>query len=265
MRHRNMLRRFFGLEDPFGCARCCKCGCRKHLFVLRSLRKVLGAAKDRRKNRLACFRIAMAGSLSYPLCVTQMKDIQKAALDEACVLAQNRAFYAALRERNVDLMKQVWSQCPNVSCIHPGWQPLRGQETVMASWETILHQSNLPAIYPEDASVQLCGDTALVVCEESFREGRLVATNIFVREADDWRLLHHQAGPLNDDDDLDDELFDDGDPDALLTIEEPESAAHAEEASVLYSDKSDSTDAHSSGDDLVALYLPRRGSRRFIN
>ncbi len=207
----------------------------------------------------------MAGGLSYPLCVTQMKDIQKAALDEACVLAQNRAFYAALRERNVDLMRQVWSRCANVSCIHPGWQPLRGQDTVMASWETILHQSNLPAIYPEDASVQLCGDTALVVCEETFREGRLVATNIFIREADDWRLLHHQAGPLNDEADLEDELFDDGDPDALLTIEEPEWTAHGEDKSVLHGEKSEATDAHSSGDDLLALYLPKRGSRRFMN
>ncbi|MBL8633089.1 MAG: nuclear transport factor 2 family protein [Myxococcales bacterium] len=188
-----------------------------------------------------------------------------AALDEACVLAQNQAFYAALRERNVDLMKQVWSQGPNVSCIHPGWQPLRGQETVMASWETILHQSNLPAIYPEDASVQLCGDTALVVCEESFREGRLVATNIFIREADDWRLLHHQAGPLNDDADLEDELFDDGDPDALLTIEEPEWTAHSDEKSARPSDKSEATDAHSSSDELVGLYLSKRGNRRFIN
>ena len=52
-------------------------------------------------------------------------------------------------------MKQVWSRCANVSCIHPGWQPLRGQDTVMASRETILHQSNLPAIHPEDASAQL--------------------------------------------------------------------------------------------------------------
>ena len=63
-----------------------------------------------------------------------MKDIQKAALDEACVLAQNRAFYAALRDRDADLMEQVWSQCPQVSCIHPGWQPLRGREMVKASW-----------------------------------------------------------------------------------------------------------------------------------
>jgi ketosteroid isomerase-like protein len=208
----------------------------------------------------------MVGGLSYPLCVMQMKDIQKAALDEACVLAQNRAFYAALRDRDVDLMTQVWSQCAQVSCIHPGWQPLRGRELVMASWETILHHSNLPAIYPEEASVQLYGDTALVVCEESFQDGRLVATNIFVRESDDWRLLHHQAGPLNSDEDLDDDdIFDDGDVDSVVALDEHELTAPSGEQAPLHTEAHERADARSSGDDLLALYVPRRGPRRFIN
>lgn len=219
----------------------------------------------------ARFRIAKEYGLSYPQCVTQMKDFEKDALDEACVLAQNRAFYAALRDRNVELMGQVWSQSAQVSCIHPGWQPLHGRETVMASWETILQHSNLPAIYPQAASVHLWGDTALVICEESFREGRLVATNIFVREADDWRLLHHQAGPLNPSADIDDvdSLFDDGDPDALLGLHDDDPAADAGEHAALSADSLDDVDnpssAQSSADELLALYAPRRRTQRFVN
>ena len=215
----------------------------------------------------ACFQIAMVGGLSYPLWVTQMKDIQKAALDEACVLAQNRAFYAALRDRDVDLMSQVWSQCSQVSCIHPGWQPLRGRETVMASWETILHHSNLPAIYPEQTSVQLYGDTAIVICEESFHDGRLVATNLFVREQDDWRLLHHQAGPLNSGSELDDDdgLFDEGDPDAVVAIDDHELTTQSGEHAALHGEPLEGGDGRMSGEELLALYVPGRGPRRFIN
>lgn len=214
----------------------------------------------------------MGCGLSYPLCVTQMTDFEKEALDEVCVLAQNRAFYAALRDRNVELMGQVWSQCDQISCIHPGWQPLHGRETVMASWETILQNANLPAIYPQAASVQLCGDTALVICEESFREGRLVATNVFVREADDWRLLHHQAGPLNSSADIEDadSLFDDGDPDSLLSLDDEEEIAddageHPALSVETLSDSDAQSSAHSSADDLLALYAPRRGPSRFLN
>ncbi len=215
--------------------------------------------------------IAMPDGLSYPQCVTQLKDIEKDVLDEACVLAQNRAFYAALRNRDVELMGQVWSMCAQVSCIHPGWQPLHGREMVMASWETILQHTNLPAIYPQAASVKLFGDTALVICEESYKEGSLVATNVFVRESDDWRLLHHQAGPLNPAADLDDDdtLFDDGDPDSLLDPEDAELANQSGEHSALTPEALDEAEAqvgaHSSGDELLALYVPRRGPRRFVN
>ena len=77
----------------------------------------------------------------------------------------------------------------------------------MASWRAILGQSSVPQIRCEDASAHVLGDTAFVLCEEVLGEGRLVATNVFVREEDDWRLVHHQAGPLapsaadSDDDD----------------------------------------------------------------
>jgi hypothetical protein len=38
------------------------------------------------------------------------------------------------------------------------------------------------------------GDAAYVICEERINGAVLIATNIFVREAEQWRLAHHQAG-----------------------------------------------------------------------
>jgi ketosteroid isomerase-like protein len=131
------------------------------------------------------------------------------SVDEVEVLAQNRAFYAAFRQRDLDSMDELWAQHAKVACVHPGWQPLRGREQVMASWRAILSQSSVPQIRCEEASAHVLGDTAFVLCEELVGDGRLVATNVFVREDGDWRLCHHQAGPMapgaHDDDD-DDEL-----------------------------------------------------------
>ncbi len=118
------------------------------------------------------------------------------SVDEVEVLAQNRAFYAAFRQRDLDSMDGLWAQRAKVSCVHPGWQPLRGREQVMASWRAILGQASVPQIRSEDASAHVFGDTAFVLCEELVGEGRLVATNVFVREEGDWRLVHHQAGPM---------------------------------------------------------------------
>ena len=118
------------------------------------------------------------------------------SVDEVEVLAQNRAFYAAFRQRDLDSMDELWAQRVSVACVHPGWQPIRGREQVMASWRAILGQSSVPQIRCADASAHVMGQTAFVLCEELLGEGRLVATNIFVREDDSWRLCHHQAGPM---------------------------------------------------------------------
>ena len=118
------------------------------------------------------------------------------SVDEVEVLAQNRAFYAAFRQRDLDSMDELWAQHAKVACVHPGWQPIRGREQVMASWRAILGQSSVPQVRCADASAHVMGDTAFVLCEELLGEGRLVATNIFVREDDNWRLVHHQSGPM---------------------------------------------------------------------
>lgn len=131
-----------------------------------------------------------------------------ASLDEVEVLERNRAFYTAFRRRDMATMETIWAQSAKVACIHPGWQAIRGRGEVLASLRAILSQDVVPRIRCEDVSVHLVGDAAFVICEEVLREGRLVATNIFTRENGDWRLLHHQAGPLAphlEEDDADDD------------------------------------------------------------
>ena len=53
------------------------------------------------------------------------------SVDEVEVLAQNRAFYAAFRQRDLDSMDELWATRAKVACVHPGWQPIRGREQVM--------------------------------------------------------------------------------------------------------------------------------------
>ncbi len=118
------------------------------------------------------------------------------SVDEAEVLSRNRAFYAAFRQRDLPRMDDLWAREARVACIHPGWQPIRGRAQVMASWRAILGQTNSPQIDCHGATVSVFGETALVLCEEMLDDGRLVATNVWVREEGEWRICHHQAGPL---------------------------------------------------------------------
>ncbi len=119
------------------------------------------------------------------------------------LLDVNDAFYRAFNAHDAAAMDQMWARSAAVACIHPGWQSLTGREAVMASWRGIL-LGPAPTINHSEASVHLLGDTAFIVCIEEIPDGRLIATNIFIREDGRWRLVHHQAGPIArelDDDD----------------------------------------------------------------
>jgi hypothetical protein len=93
-------------------------------------------------------------------------------------------------------MERLWARQAPVTCIHPGWGPLTGRAEVMASWRAILSDPDPTNIMCHDDTAFLHGDVAIVLCEEDLSGGRLAATNLFVREAGEWRLAHHQAGPL---------------------------------------------------------------------
>lgn len=111
-------------------------------------------------------------------------------------LAANEAFYAALARGDSVAMAALWSRQRPVACIHPGWPVLAGREAVMRSWEAILRDP--PRIVAEGARVLDYGDTTVVLCIERIGDNRLAATNIFAREPEGWRLVHHQAGPTRE-------------------------------------------------------------------
>ncbi len=67
----------------------------------------------------------------------------------------------------------------------------------MESWSSILGNEDAPQVTCHDPRAYVLGDSAFVVCYEQIGDGILVATNVFVKEGSDWRLVHHQAGPCN--------------------------------------------------------------------
>lgn len=113
---------------------------------------------------------------------------------EAEVLAANEAFYRAFAAADTEAMEDLWARRAAVACIHPGWGLLAGRDRVIESWRRIFSNAP-PDIIPHSPQAFVLGPTAFVVCLEIMPEGVLIATNVFVREDDRWRLAHHQAGP----------------------------------------------------------------------
>lgn len=128
--------------------------------------------------------------------------------DVAAVEEVNAEFYAAFERGDIDAMTRIWLDDPETLCIHPGAEPLRGASSITRSWALIM--ANVPYIqfFLTDVEVSVLADVASVTCTENvltaddragpdgFGGARAVATNVFVRTADGWRLWIHHASPV---------------------------------------------------------------------
>jgi ketosteroid isomerase-like protein len=115
---------------------------------------------------------------------------------EEAVLAANRAFYSAFKRRDTNAMEQIWAVEHPSSCIHPGWGPLVGRQTIMASWRAIFGAADPPQVEASDARAVVTGPAALVTCIEHLSDATIAATNVFVQERGQWRMVHHHGSPM---------------------------------------------------------------------
>jgi ketosteroid isomerase-like protein len=114
--------------------------------------------------------------------------------EELAVLDANSAFYRAFARKSVPAMEAIWADAVPVTCVHPGWDAIRGRDAVMESWRSLL-EGNAPDIRCGTASAQVAGSVAWVLCRENIPGAPPVAaTNVFVKQGGEWRICHHHAG-----------------------------------------------------------------------
>lgn len=112
---------------------------------------------------------------------------------EYAVLQANQSFYEAYSTGDMAAMERCWSTQQPVTCIHPGWQVLRGHDRVMASWRALMAGRHSPPQSCESVHAIIIDQVAVVTCIERGSAGKLAATNIFVLEDGLWKMIHHQA------------------------------------------------------------------------
>lgn len=128
--------------------------------------------------------------------------------DAADVEAVNAAFYVAFESADLDSMTDLWVDDEETLCVHPGALPVRGTAAINRSWALIMANTPYIQFFLTDVEVSVLGDVASVTCTENvltanemtddgaFNGAKAVATNVFVRTGDDWRLWIHHASPV---------------------------------------------------------------------
>jgi ketosteroid isomerase-like protein len=118
---------------------------------------------------------------------------------EAAILDANATFYRAFTEGDYDRMNGLWAQRAPVACIHPAARTLIGRAAVLESWRQILGSTSRFELRCDQPVVHVIGDVAIVSCYEGSNEepAHLAATNVFVLEDGNWRMVHHHAGSVS--------------------------------------------------------------------
>ena len=125
-----------------------------------------------------------------------MSELDSPMTEDASILFANEAFYTAFATRDMAAMEDIWTRETPPTCVHPGWQPLVGRRQVIESWRNIMENGEAPDISCSGARVFRVGEAAYVTCTEHLARSTLIATNIFLREGGQWKIIHHQAGAM---------------------------------------------------------------------
>ncbi|MEU7045232.1 nuclear transport factor 2 family protein [Streptomyces varsoviensis] len=136
-----------------------------------------------------------------------------APTDSELVELANTALYEAMERGDQTAMERLWldDEYFDVVCVHPGWPVLRGRGEVLRSYALIMASTEYIQFFLTDVDVQVAGDTALVTCTENILSGGpaeedgalgplvgqlVVATNVFRRAADGWKVWSHHGSPV---------------------------------------------------------------------
>jgi ketosteroid isomerase-like protein len=124
--------------------------------------------------------------------------------EQAAVRAANLAFYRAFEALDLAAMERMWAHDASATCLHPGWPLCAGWSEVRGSWATIFANTGTMRFEVADERIDVRGELAWVVCIERIRStgptgdamvGAIVATNVFRKEHEAWKMVHHHGSP----------------------------------------------------------------------
>ena len=111
-------------------------------------------------------------------------------------------FYEALQQADLDKLMAVWSDDDEIACVHPGGPRISGPAAFRASFEAIFANGAIP-LQPTDVrrlhtlgcAVHHLVEHVTVVDAQGRRSAVVLATNVYVKTPQGWRMVVHHASP----------------------------------------------------------------------
>lgn len=111
-------------------------------------------------------------------------------------------FYEALRTGDLTLLMACWADEDDIACVHPGGVRLVGVAQIRAGFEAMFARGVLQLRIEDIRRVDTLTSSVHSVIErfalqtpDGETEAVVVATNVFHKTAQGWRLVAHHASP----------------------------------------------------------------------
>lgn len=129
------------------------------------------------------------------------------------------SFYEALQAGDLDRLMACWADEDDILCIHPGGARLTGAGAIRSAYETLFAQAGSIQAYPQrtrkieslTSAVHSVLELIKVMTEQGPHNVLLLATNVYHKTAQGWRMVAHHVSTAAQQD-----LLDDSDAPAVL-------------------------------------------------
>jgi ketosteroid isomerase-like protein len=111
-------------------------------------------------------------------------------------------FYEALQQGDLERLMSVWADDEEIVCVHPGGGRVVGAAAIRESFEAIFSHAPIPVTPTATRRVEAGGCVVHSVIEcvqvqaaDGVQSAWVVATNVFIKTVQGWRLVAHHASP----------------------------------------------------------------------
>ena len=112
------------------------------------------------------------------------------------------AFYEALQAGDIEQLMACWADEDDIVCVHPGGPRLVGAAAIRAAFEAMFangavraHPERLRKVESLGAALHNVLERVDLVTAEGTQHAWVVATNVYFKTAQGWRLVAHHASP----------------------------------------------------------------------
>ena len=112
------------------------------------------------------------------------------------------AFYEALQAGDIDKLMSCWADEDDIVCVHPGGSRLVGAGAIRATFEAMFANGSIQAHVDHVRKVESLGSSVHSVLEridvrtpDGPRQAYVIATNVYLKTAQGWRMVAHHASP----------------------------------------------------------------------